>query len=141
MYFEEGFKEVVGYLTEGRYLVLEKSGSALDSSDKSLKTTSATDAHESKAQRWIIHYNDDEESGIFTISSALNGKWIGTGGALVSSSKAAPLRITFLGNGNGYNIQYTQTGQYITTDNFGAFTLSRSAPSEGFKAYSVAYHD
>ncbi|KAJ5614642.1 phosphoesterase family-domain-containing protein [Penicillium herquei] len=149
MFFEDGFKEVVGYLTEGRYLVFEKAGAALtaptDSKNSNLQTTTATDDHETKAQRWIIHYNDDEESGIFTISSALDGRWIGSRGSLIDaddSARAAPLRITFLGNGNGYNIQYTsKAGQYLSAEEDGSFTLVSSAPTEGFKAYSVTYHD
>lgn len=147
MFFEDGFKETIGYLTEGRYLVLVKDNRALATSDSNrLKTTQATDNHEGKAQRWVIHYTEDEESGIFTVSNALDGRWIGANGTLVDASKsgkAAQLHITFLGNGNGYNIRYVQDDQYLSTDDGGNFKLVKKsqAQTKGFKVYSVTYHD
>ncbi|KAJ5259435.1 phosphoesterase family-domain-containing protein [Penicillium angulare] len=149
MFFEDGFKETVGYLTEGRYLVFEKSGNALanpqDSEYSSLQTTQATDGHERKDQRWVIHYNNDEESGIFTVSSALDGRWIGANGDFVdmdNSDQAAQLHISFLGNGNGYNIQFVSDGKYLSTEDDGTLKLAskNDAPTKGFKVYSVTYH-
>lgn len=148
LFFEDGFKEVVGYLTEGRYLVWEKGGSALTSHARrdSLTVTPATESHTDKSQRWIIHYTEDEESDVFTISSALDGRWLGPRGILVDSdqgSDAEPVRISFLGNGNGYTLQYVGDGQYIDVDHRGNLVMkgAQRSPSEGFTVFSVSYHD
>lgn len=146
LFFEDGFKEVVGYLTEGRYLVLEKSGSALTNNARrgSLSATSARALHDSKSQRWVIHYTADEESEIFTVSSALDGRWLGPSGTLVDrSANAAPVRISFLGNGHGYTLQYVSTGQYIDIGPQGNFKMQSAQQklSQGFNVFSVSYHD
>lgn len=146
LFFEDGFKQVVGYLTEGRYLVLEKAGSALTNkaSRSYLTVTPATELHDAKSQRWVIHYTADEESEIFTISSALDGLWLGPRNMLAdSSSYAEGIRITFLGNGNGYTLQYVNGGEYIDVDHRGNLMMrdASNPPSEGFQIYSVSYHN
>jgi phospholipase C len=148
LWFEDGFKEVVGYLTEGRYLVAEKGGYALTNSGKRnyVTVTPATEKHESKHQRWVIHYTSDPESEIFTISSALDGRWLGARGVLLDShqaSDAAPVRITFLGNGLGYAVQYVNGNQYIDVDQVGHLKIAteKRVPDRGFKLFSVTYHD
>jgi phospholipase C len=148
LWFEDGFKEVVGYLTEGRYLVAEKGGSALTNSGERdyVTATPATDKHDSKHQRWVIHYTEDAESEIFTISSALDGRWLGARGALLDSHRGAsaePVRITFLGNGLGYAVQYVRGNQYIDVNHVGQLEIAtqRQASNLGFKLFSVTYHD
>lgn len=148
LWFEDGFKEVVGYLTEGRYLVAEKGGSALTNSGERgyVTATPATDKHDSKHQRWVIHYTEDAESEIFTISSALDGRWLGARGALLDSDRGAsaePVRITFLGNGLGYAVQYVRGNQYIDVNHVGQIEIAtqRQASNLGFKLFSVTYHD
>jgi phospholipase C len=55
----------------------------------------------------VIHYSGGEESQKFQVSSALDGKWIGPSGSLVASrSQAADIKASFLGNGQGYQLQY-----------------------------------
>ncbi|KAG2418380.1 hypothetical protein HFD88_001481 [Aspergillus terreus] len=110
LFFEQGFKEVVGYLTEGRYLVFEQGQTALTNAGSTDKLTSAPAAadHSDKRQRWVIHYRGGEESQKFQVSSALDRKWIGPSGSLVASrSQAADIKASFLGNGQGYQLQYT----------------------------------
>ncbi|KAJ5578571.1 phosphoesterase family-domain-containing protein [Penicillium hispanicum] len=147
LWFEDGFKECVGYLTEGRYLVLEKGGVALTNKvyRNQLTVTPATENHEAKAQRWVIHYTEDEESGIFTLSSALDGRWLGPRGMLLNSDQpddAEQVRIIFLGNGLGYTLQYANSGQYIDIDHNGALRLIHidNGPDVGYQVYSVTYH-
>lgn len=148
LFFEDGFKQVVGYLTEGRYLVLGKAGSALTSQGRRdhLAVTPATELHDSKAQRWVIHYTADEESDIFTISSALDGRWLGPRNMLVDNSQtsdAEQIRITFLGNGKGYTLQYVSDGRYIDVDHHGNLMMKgpQNPPTEGFQIFSVSYHN
>ncbi|KAI2791089.1 hypothetical protein POX_c03944 [Penicillium oxalicum] len=148
LWFEEGYKEVVGYLTEGRYLVAEKGGHALTNSGKrnSITMSPATKNHESKSQRWVIHYTEDQESEVFTISSALDGRWLGPRGTLLpksQGSKAAPVRITFLGNGLGYALKYANGDQSIDVNHRGQLQIATrdGKPEAGFKIFSVSYRD
>lgn len=150
LWFEDGFKECVGYLTEGRYLVFEMAGLALTNLGKGFPPqvipTAATPRHDDKRQRWIIHYNINEENGVFTIASALDGRWIGYGGVLVDNyEEAAPSKINFLGNGKGYAIQYAthnsaQALPFITITENGGLGFG-SEPEIGYKVWSVSYHD
>ena len=147
LWFEDGFKECVGYLTEGRYLVFEKGGVALTNKPNrhSLSVSPAMENHEAKSHRWVIHYSDDEESSVFTLSSALDGRWLGPRGILVDShqlSDAEQIRIVFLGNGRGYTLQYANSGQYIDIDHDGSLKLVhyQNGPRYGYRVFSVTYH-
>ncbi|PWY90012.1 non-hemolytic phospholipase C precursor, partial [Aspergillus heteromorphus CBS 117.55] len=129
LWFEDGYKECVGYLTEGRYLVFEKSGYALTNggNDTGLSSSSANEDHSDKSQRWVVHYSNGEESQIFKISSALDGQWLGTDGTLLPASDrddAAEVKVTFRGNGKGYDLQYVNS-TVIELDGDG--TLSTNA--------------
>lgn len=148
LWFEEGYKQVVGYLTEGRYLTFEKSGSALTNPGKgnNLSSSPASSSHNAKSQRWVIHYNSDEESQQFTISSALDGRWLGANGKLLPStqaSNAAEVKVTFLGASQGYSLQYVASGAYIDAPHGGSLRMShtRKAPADGFAVWSVSYRD
>ncbi|KAJ5581601.1 Phosphoesterase [Penicillium sp. DV-2018c] len=148
LWFEEGFKEVVGYLTEGRYLVFEKYGVAITNpaNGNHITFTPANPRHNSKSQRWVIYYNDDEESHVFTISSALDGRWIGSGGTLLPKSEsahAAQVKLTFLGSGRGHIMQYVEQGRYLDVNRKGNLDAPESSavPGNGYKVFSVSYRD
>ncbi|KAJ5625030.1 hypothetical protein N7510_001339 [Penicillium lagena] len=148
LWFEEGYKQVVGYLTEGRYLTFEKGGSALTNPGRgdNLSSSPATSNHGAKSQRWVIHYNSDEESQQFTISSALDGRWLGAGGKLLpsdQSSNAAEVKVTFLGAGQGYSLQYVAGSAYIDVSQGGSLSVSQThnVPANGFAVWSVSYRD
>ncbi|RHZ47182.1 hypothetical protein CDV55_100609 [Aspergillus turcosus] len=133
LWFEDGYKECVGYLTEGRYLVFEKAGYALTNAGNHLSISPAIPDHSEKKQRWVIHYSDGEESGLFLISSALDGKWLGPNGTLLPancSDQAAQVKITFLGNGRGYSLEYAAGSNKV-----------RLGGKSGFKVWSVTYHN
>ncbi|CAI7587477.1 hypothetical protein N7533_005992 [Penicillium manginii] len=148
LFFEDGFKEVVGYLTEGRYLVFSKNGYALRGHNKrwDLDTGKPGHLYDKKENRWILHYTQDEESEIFTLENALDGRWLGPRGELQASearSSASHIRITFLGNGLGYTLRYADSGEYLDIDNLGNMVLrnSDSGLDQGFHVVSVTYHD
>ncbi|KAJ5915038.1 hypothetical protein N7504_003921, partial [Penicillium tannophilum] len=124
LYFEDGYKEVVGYLTEGRYLTLEKDGYALtnDGSSSTVSLTGSTLGHSSIYQRWVITYNDEEESQI-------------------SYLPTAEVAITFLGNGAGYTMKYKSGSEYIDIREDALSFTATSAPSQVFSIYSVTYSD
>ncbi|GFF42010.1 hypothetical protein IFM58399_06462 [Aspergillus lentulus] len=92
-----------------------------------------TPDHSEKKQRWVIHYSNGEESGLFLISSALDGKWLGPSGTLLPancSDQAAQVKITFLGNGQGYALEYATGSNEVGL-----------GEKSGFKVWSVTYHN
>ncbi|KAI9042194.1 nonhemolytic phospholipases C family protein [Aspergillus affinis] len=138
LWFEDGYKECVGYLTEGRYLVFERFGQALTNAGNAsrISTSRAHPDHREMSQRWVIHHSGNEDSQLFHVSSALDGKWLGSHGALLASDRreeAADITITFLGNGKGYTLQYADS------------TFVEGAPEvneagKGYRVWSVTYH-
>ena len=106
----------------------------------------ASPQHNDKSQRWVINYNNDEESHIFTISSALDGRWVGPGGALLpksQSANAAQVHFAFLGSGLGYTMQFVEEGRYIDIDKHGHLNAegSHAKPASGYKVFSVSFRD
>jgi phospholipase C len=146
LWFEEGYKEVVGYLTEGRYLVFDKSGYALTNAGNNatqLSSSRTSAGYSDKRQRWVIHYSGGEQTQVFRISSALDGRWLGPKGTLlpaIEGNQAADVTITFLGNGQGYTLRYPDSTP-IEVDGKGMLDLQeRKAPGKGYKIWSVSYH-
>ncbi|KAH8816010.1 non-hemolytic phospholipase C precursor [Xylogone sp. PMI_703] len=135
---ENGYKAVRGYLTEGRYLVFEFGGYALTnpgSSATSFTATEATAAHDSINQRWVVHAFT-EDGNTFTITSALDGRYIGSHTSLVDHNTGAETyTITFLA-GSGYALQ-KENGKYLTIDSKGNVQIASDATY--FQAYSVTY--
>jgi phospholipase C len=132
---EQGFKTVRGDLTEGRYLVFEMNGFALANNGSAVGATKVTVKHDTKAQRWVAHQlvaggND------FAISSAVDGKFVGSQGGLVASStQAATWTVVDLGNGKGYTIN--GTNGYVTIGKEGGVALGKAVG--GFSLFSVTY--
>ena len=137
---EEGFKQVRGDLTEGRFLVFESNGKALAAVDNMLSATAVTATHNDIAQRWVLHVQGEADSNIFTISSAVDGRYIASDASLTSdASKAATITISDLGNGQGYYLAY-ETG-VLAMDSSGKMATSAAADeTTGFAVYSVTYH-
>lgn len=141
LYFEDGYKQVIGSLTEGRYLTFEYNGYALTNpaptKDK-VTATKTTSKHDSKNQRWVIHGSD----GTFQISSALDGRFIGKNGKLVAASEqarsAANFEITFEA-GKGYSVQYSG-GKYLTIKSNGKVDAEANSAVD-YEVYSVSYHN
>ena len=147
LYFEDGYKQVIGYLTEGHYLVFEANGYAIanpgnDTSSTSLTATAATDDHESISQRWILHALSDAgpgdaDFGKFTITSALDGRYLTSDGDLSEAEgDASTFDITYLGSGD-YTLANTD-GKYLSLSSAGSVELATEAV--GYKVYSVTYH-
>lgn len=133
---EKGFKGVRGYLTEGRYLTFEASGFALTNPGPKAtqaNTTKSTSSHSAAAQHWIIH-ETAIDSRMYTISSAVDGRYIGAQMTLVDQSEALVHNITYLGGGKGYSLLNSH-GKYITIDNKGNVVMAGAGQS--FSIYSV----
>ncbi|OCK82157.1 putative non-hemolytic phospholipase C precursor [Lepidopterella palustris CBS 459.81] len=135
---EQGFKTVRGYLTEGRYLVFEAFGFAVTNTGSMIGASKATPKHDAKSQRWIIHQTEPG-SHKFTVSSAVDGKYIGDGLNLVSGAGSAQV-LTFkdMGNGKGYSVK-TADGKYVGLSTDGKCGLNASPI--GFEVFSVTYNN
>jgi phospholipase C len=144
---EDGFKNVRGYLTEGRYLVLEMNGYALTNPSATatdFTATAATSTHSAKTQRWVLHTtggtgtDGGTGSGTFTISSALDGRYIKSHTSLgKGASNAETYTIADLGNGQGYTL-VKENGKYLIIDSNGVVDITGDTPM-GFQVFSVTY--
>jgi phospholipase C len=133
---EQGFKEMRGALTEGRYVVFELGGCALTNSNSSdITATKATSKHEGITQRWVVHSLADGGNN-FTISSAKDGRYIGSHTGLIDSSSGAQTYTVGFAAGQGYSLQ-KENGKYVTIDGNGAVQITSDVTY--FKAYSVTY--
>lgn len=108
---------------------------------------SASEDHSSKNQRWVVHYSQGEESGIFKISSALDGRWMDIQGRLLradNGTNAADVRVTFLGNGKGYKLEYVESSSTVMETSF-LEALNNTGQTKdsplSFNTWSVSYHD
>jgi phospholipase C len=135
---EQGFKEMRGALTEGRYIVFELNGYALTNSGEPARDFSASEAtssHESIEQRWIVHSLEDG-GNTFTISSAKDGRYCGSHTSLINDSSGAETYTISFKAGEGYALQ-KENGDFVTVDGNGNVQITSSTTY--FKAYSVTY--
>lgn len=145
LYYEDGYKQVLGYLTKGHYLVFEANNHALSNPGNNstrLAATAASDDHESISQRWIIHALSDAGPGDaafgkYTITSALDGRYVRGDGKLTGEEEdASTFDIAYVGGG-----EYTLAGpdgQYLTVTSAGDIQLAAKAVR--YTVYSVTYH-
>lgn len=142
---EEGFKQVRGYLTEGRYLVFEMNGYALSVGPNATDitgTTTTTD-HRSQSQRWVVHAtggtatSGGEGSGMFVLSSAADGRYLADHTSLTQEiSGAETYNITDMGGGKGYSLM-NENGKYLSIGSNG--TIDVVGQAGGFQVFSVTY--
>lgn len=111
---EKGFKPVRGKLTEGRYLTFESGGYALaNSGGDDFVAAKATAAHDDVKQRWVVHYlNGDEGGDKFVISSAKDGRYIGSHTSLVNHVSGAETYTIGFVPSKGYTLQ-KENGKYL----------------------------
>ena len=140
LFFEDGFKAVRGYLTEGRYLTFESNGQALTNSQTSdnsgLSATEASADHEDISQRWVLHALT-EEGTTFTISSAVDGRYISKNSTLSSSSDDAESFNVAYVSSRSYTLQ-TSDDLYLNIDSEGSVSYD-STPGT-YQVFSVTYH-
>lgn len=112
---EQGSKQVRGMLTEGRYLVFEMNGYALDKSfGNSVSASKACAAHDIASQRFVLN---QVGSNTFT----------GVDGTLA---------ITDMGNGKGYALMNQESAYLVIGENG---RVSWSHQPAGFSVFSVTY--
>ncbi|RDW63537.1 hypothetical protein BP6252_11082 [Coleophoma cylindrospora] len=137
--YEDGFKGVRGYLTEGRYLVFESNGYALSNPSDSrnqFSTALATATHEAIAQRWVLHALATEGTE-FHIKSAVNSMYMSQQSSLSASVSDAEI----------YNVTYVGSSQYVMQRANGDYLnikpnggLSFNSWPVPYKIYSVTYN-
>jgi phospholipase C len=139
---EEGFKQVRGSLTEGRYLTFEMNGYALTNAGGSalyVTSTQASSSHNSINQRWVLHQVGDQTGNNFTISSAVDGRYISYSQGLTDSEDLAETyTIIFLKNGKGYNLK--PSGLLNLNIERNGWVLRTTRQHLGFSVFSVTYH-
>ncbi|KAI9694910.1 MAG: hypothetical protein M1822_000526 [Bathelium mastoideum] len=134
---EQGFKQIRGYLTEGRYLVFEANGVALTRGNSTVGAGAATATHDNLMQRFVVHQLPDMQSNTntFAISSPIDGKFVANDLSLVSGqSNGATFTINDLGNGEGYTLAIG--GNSVGLSN-GKVVLGSNATA--WSVYSVTY--
>ncbi|CAG8959840.1 hypothetical protein HYFRA_00001749 [Hymenoscyphus fraxineus] len=135
---EEGFKPMRGALTEGRYLVFELNGYAITNTGKpftDFTASKATSKHDDISHRWVFHTLQDGGT-TFTISSAVDGRYIGSHTGLVDSSARAEKYTVSFAVGKGYSFR-KENGKYVTIDATGSVQITSEAAY--FRALSVTY--
>ena len=137
---EQGFKEMRGMLTEGRYLVFEAGSVALTNAGGSASaatTSAATSAHDSKSQRWVAHAVQIGGAQ-FQFTSAVDGRWLENNGTLVSDeSKAGVFTVSFA-PAKGYALQ-NKCGKWLQPGSKGGISLGTSVAY--WKTFSVTYNN
>jgi phospholipase C len=153
---EEGFKQVRGSLTEGRYLTFEMLGMALTNVGGGFVSVSfATPQHDNIHQRWILHAQGSENTNTntFTIQSAVDQQYISKSllGRLVSKpADAQPFTIVYNPNGATYSLQLGSggSGRHVSLQQSGGGS-KRNGPGSiqwgdatlgSFEIFSVSYH-
>ncbi|EFR03578.1 non-hemolytic phospholipase C [Nannizzia gypsea CBS 118893] len=160
---EQGYKQVVGYLTEGRYLVFSSSQDkdefllSHEGGSKLGVSKSSTDANRyaQPDNRFVIHYYNNgatdletrltQQDGPFLVSTPDKTRWIGLDGTLVGSREAAaPMDIDFdagpQGGSRGYSIKYAKGGDNsFVTISKGGVSIGKASAQFRFKVLSVSY--
>lgn len=152
LYFEQGYKQLRGNLTEGRYLVIEKyeddrssrsdvtpgGSSTLRDGLMGFSTAPACKSYNCIDERFTVHYTEDFFVPKFNLKSFLSKRFMNnSAGATNSSETAAKLTILF-NTDDGYTIQ-NEDGKYL---NFNFPALEEPQFSENrttFNIYAVSY--
>ncbi|KAJ3494551.1 hypothetical protein NLG97_g4006 [Lecanicillium saksenae] len=116
---EEGYKEIRGHLTEGRYITIESNGAGLGR-DKNGKIIgiAAADKHEDSAQRWILTSSDGDRFGnSFYMQSASDNRFVTSSMALdKSQAKAQAFIIEYESSTATHTLRKVgaSNGQYVS---------------------------
>lgn len=146
---EQGFKEVRGLLTEGRFLTMEMSGLALTNHDgTTVIATPATAGHESMSQRWIVYVQGIEsESETFIIQSAADKKYLSAknlGTLTAEMADAQNFTISYQAAGSSYSIAIGSHPAFVSlvpsahSDSTGNVKFGGCA-KDRFKLFAVSY--
>jgi phospholipase C len=132
-------------LTEARHLVLEMNGYALTNPSATatdFTATASTSTRSTKTQRWVLNATGGTAtdggagSGTFTISSALDGRYINSHTSLGKGVlNVETYMIADLGNNQAYTLA-KENVKYLTIDISDIADITRDTPV-GFQVFSV----
>jgi phospholipase C len=122
---EKGFKAVRGALTEGRYLTFEMTGWALtNGGGRAFAATESRSGHDDVSQQWVLHALDADDAGdTFAISSARDGRYMGSHTSLVGHVSGAETYTIGFVAGKGYALQ-KENGDYVAVDGNGEVQIT-----------------
>ncbi|KAM5484990.1 putative phospholipase C [Microsporum audouinii] len=162
---EQGYKQVVGDLTEGRYLVFSSSQTSdkneyllsyKDGSKLSVvsKNTNDENRYAQPDTRFVIHYYNNgatdletrltKQDGPFLVSTPDKARWLGPNGTFIGSrDSAAPMDIDFdagcQGSVRGYSMKYARGDDGFVSVSKGAINIGKASAQFRFKILSVSY--
>ncbi|KAA8915961.1 hypothetical protein TRICI_001878 [Trichomonascus ciferrii] len=131
LWVEEGYKQVTGHLTEGRYLVFESNGSCITGLDGKLSLGDCGRNYQSESARFVLHQQGDVFSKIFKLESN-GGRYLK--GKSFSQNDGDPFDIQFSPS-KGYTIRSIDD-KYISVD---GNSISYESTPYYFTVYSVSY--
>ncbi|KAK7204669.1 hypothetical protein BZA70DRAFT_279730 [Myxozyma melibiosi] len=143
LYTEDGYKEVRGQLTEGRYLVFTQTSDDVEYALKShysssyLKNAEASDDYSASVERFVLIQVGDEFSDEFYIKSIHNTYLHYSGEFYSSKAEASTFIIDFTAS-EGYTIYSEKLGKYLAVRPSKASPAFSSKKSY-FTVYSVTY--
>jgi phospholipase C len=135
---ENGFKQMRGALTEGRFVVFEMNGYTLTNAGGSSTDFSATPAtanHSSQSQQWVMH-SLSSGGNTFTASSAVDGKYISSDIPGANETDGLMVFTVAFQAGSGYALQQ-ENGTYVAIDECG--NVGSVDIISYFSAFSVTY--
>lgn len=141
LWTEQGFKQLRGALTEGRYLVFqaEESGSCVSRNGDDLQLHTCGQDYGSKALRYIVHQVGDAFSDLFTLQQVDNGKYIGLDGHPTVDRLSAVQHTISYERGRGYTVYSQGDDSYWCENGTGQLKFCQSPAY--FKLFSVTYDD
>ncbi|KAK2601767.1 hypothetical protein QQS21_004651 [Conoideocrella luteorostrata] len=152
---EEGFKQIRGSITEGRYVTIESNGLALARSKTSNEVIAlpAPKAHEDAKQRWILQTTDGNRFGnSFYVQSASDKLYIAKNGSLTTKqSEAQAFIFEFKPGGSTYTLRLNGavSGKYVSLSKVSKRDnkcrdigkVNWAGDAGLFKVYGVSYHN
>jgi len=138
---ETGFKPLRGDLTEGRFIVFEAGGQALNIDDHGFATSEAAPQHDTSTQRFVLSSQADPPASIFTLQSSQSPNiFVSPSLGSTSKSNAGSFEIIDVGAGAGYTLREMKSGKFVvltpsgpslkdTPTLFSLFSVTKSSDS------------
>jgi phospholipase C len=112
---EDGFKQLRGSITEGRYITIETDGLGLTRTKKgNVIAAEILKKHQDIQQRWILHTSDNNRFGnsFYLQSAAMDKPYISTNGSLTTDpSDAQPFLFDYTALGATFTLQLDNAGE------------------------------
>ncbi|KFG83874.1 extracellular phospholipase C [Metarhizium anisopliae] len=116
---EDGFKQVRGAITEGRYITIESNGLSLGHAGNGhVVALESAEEHDDARQRWVLHAVDGNRFGnTFHLQSASEKSYVSKNGSLTTKKSAARAFIfEYEAQGSTYTLRAkgAKSGKYVS---------------------------